>query len=129
LTGLTGQVSQPLLRIKMMAIATTIAIYVQLALGATMRHQHKDLAILDFPTDRTPSNRPASRGAIETLLLPEDLTTALRSWSKSQNVTVFTVMLSAFAVLLSRASKLEDVLIGSPVANRRPETKKRRGTA
>src|SRR2546423_7430885 len=32
--------------IKRMAIATTIAIYVQLALGATMRHQHKDLAIL-----------------------------------------------------------------------------------
>jgi cytochrome c oxidase assembly protein subunit 15 len=36
--------------IRTMAIATTIAIYVQLALGATMRHQHKDLAILDFPT-------------------------------------------------------------------------------
>src|SRR5438309_4458029 len=36
--------------IKTLAIATTIAIYVQLALGATMRHQHKDLAILDFPT-------------------------------------------------------------------------------
>src|SRR3989441_2679394 len=50
LTGLTGQVSQPLLRIKMMALATTIAIYVQLALGATMRHQHRDLAVLDFPT-------------------------------------------------------------------------------
>ena len=32
------------------AIAITIAIYVQLALGATMRHQHRDLAILDFPT-------------------------------------------------------------------------------
>ena len=25
-------------------------IYVQLALGATMRHQHRDLSILDFPT-------------------------------------------------------------------------------
>jgi heme a synthase len=36
--------------IKTIAIATTIAIYVQLALGATMRHQHRDLAILDFPT-------------------------------------------------------------------------------
>ena len=36
--------------IKTLAIATTIAIYLQLALGATMRHQHKDLAILDFPT-------------------------------------------------------------------------------
>src|SRR5213592_906584 len=36
--------------IKMLAITITIAIYVQLALGATMRHQHRDLAILDFPT-------------------------------------------------------------------------------
>jgi cytochrome c oxidase assembly protein subunit 15 len=36
--------------IRTTAIATTIAIYVQLALGATMRHQHTDLAILDFPT-------------------------------------------------------------------------------
>ncbi|HST29389.1 MAG TPA: COX15/CtaA family protein, partial [Chthoniobacterales bacterium] len=35
---------------KTIAVATTVAIYVQLALGATMRHQHKDLAILDFPT-------------------------------------------------------------------------------
>ena len=36
--------------VKTIAIATTIAIYAQLVLGATMRHQHKDLAILDFPT-------------------------------------------------------------------------------
>jgi cytochrome c oxidase assembly protein subunit 15 len=36
--------------IKTIALATTIAIYVQLALGATMRHQHHDLSILDFPT-------------------------------------------------------------------------------
>jgi heme a synthase len=37
-------------RIKGLAIAITAAIYVQLALGATMRHQHRDLAIFDFPT-------------------------------------------------------------------------------
>ena len=36
--------------LKTLAIATTIAIYVQLALGATMRHEHRDLAVLDFPT-------------------------------------------------------------------------------
>jgi cytochrome c oxidase assembly protein subunit 15 len=36
--------------IKGLAIAITAAIYLQLALGATMRHQHRDLAILDFPT-------------------------------------------------------------------------------
>ncbi|MEY2519263.1 MAG: heme a synthase [Verrucomicrobiota bacterium] len=32
------------------AICTTCIIYLQLALGATMRHQHRDLSILDFPT-------------------------------------------------------------------------------
>jgi len=50
LTGLTSQVSERLRSIKNIAMVTAIAIYVQLALGATMRHQHKDLALLDFPT-------------------------------------------------------------------------------
>jgi cytochrome c oxidase assembly protein subunit 15 len=36
--------------IKTLAISLSAAIYVQLALGATMRHQHRDLSILDFPT-------------------------------------------------------------------------------
>jgi cytochrome c oxidase assembly protein subunit 15 len=36
--------------IRRLAIAITLAIYVQLAVGATMRHQHRDLSILDFPT-------------------------------------------------------------------------------
>ena len=42
--------SQEFSPIKTLAVAITVAIYVQLALGATMRHQHRDLAILDFPT-------------------------------------------------------------------------------
>jgi cytochrome c oxidase assembly protein subunit 15 len=51
LTGLTGQVSKRRIeRLRNVAIVTAIAIYIQLALGATMRHQHRDLAILDFPT-------------------------------------------------------------------------------
>jgi heme a synthase len=37
-------------RNKVFAFAITAAIYAQLALGATMRHEHRDLAILDFPT-------------------------------------------------------------------------------
>jgi len=36
--------------IKTLAFLTTAVIYFQLGLGATMRHQHCDLAILDFPT-------------------------------------------------------------------------------
>src|SRR6476661_723024 len=30
-------------------MCTTLLIYLQLGLGATMRHQHRDLSILDFP--------------------------------------------------------------------------------
>jgi len=50
LTDTVGQISERLQGMKAIAIVTTVAIYFQLALGATMRHQHKDLAILDFPT-------------------------------------------------------------------------------
>jgi heme a synthase len=50
LTALSRQVSRPLVSIKTLAIVIAIAIYAQLAVGATMRHQHRDLAILDFPT-------------------------------------------------------------------------------
>ena len=32
-----------------LAVVTSILIFVQLALGAAMRHQHRDLAIMDFP--------------------------------------------------------------------------------
>ena len=49
--------------IKTMALAITAAIYLQLALGATMRHQHLDLAILDFPTANgawLPDTRPGT---------------------------------------------------------------------
>jgi heme a synthase len=50
LTALSSQVPQRLTSIGTFAVGITVAIYVQLALGATMRHQHRDLAILDFPT-------------------------------------------------------------------------------
>ena len=44
--------ARPLPRVRStvwLPIVTTLFIYAQLALGATMRHQHRDLAILDFP--------------------------------------------------------------------------------
>jgi heme a synthase len=48
--SITGVGFKNLVPLRIFAVAITIAIYVQLALGATMRHQHRDLAILDFPT-------------------------------------------------------------------------------
>ena len=46
----TGAVRQPLCpSLLWLPVATLALIYFQLGLGATMRHQHRDLAILDFP--------------------------------------------------------------------------------
>jgi heme a synthase len=42
-------VRQNLRTISCVAIGITVLIYAQLGLGATMRHQHRDLSILDFP--------------------------------------------------------------------------------
>ncbi len=80
------------------------------------------LPALNFPTDRPPKNRPASRGAMETLLLPEDLTRSMKELGQSESTTVFTVMLTGYAALLCRYAEQEEIIIGSPVANRKPET-------
>ena len=101
LTGLTGQLSQPLLRIKMMAIATTIAIYGQLALGATMRHQHKDLAILDFPT---------ANGA----WIPDTSATALAKINAWRDARALSDV-DAFQIWLQMAHRFLAALIGIAV--------------
>jgi cytochrome c oxidase assembly protein subunit 15 len=46
-----------------LVVTTTLVIYLQLGLGATMRHQHRDLSILDFPLAYgtvIPNTSPAS---------------------------------------------------------------------
>ncbi len=83
---------------------------------------HPPLPVLNFPTDRPPANRPASRGAMETLLLPDDLTRSMKDLGQSESTTVFTVMLTGYAALLCRYADQEEIVIGSPVANRKPET-------
>jgi amino acid adenylation domain-containing protein len=50
--------------------------------------------------------------------LPRDLTVSLRSFNRANNLTLYTTMLTAFAVLLWRTSGTRDIAIGSPIANR-----------
>lgn len=86
------------------------------------RELEGELPVVNFPTDRQTTPRPASQGAIETLLLPPQLAQSLKDFAQSQSVTLFTVLLTAFGVLLSRSSRQTDLIVGAPVANRREET-------
>src|SRR5207237_2816911 len=80
------------------------------------------LKVHDFPTDRPPALRMTSRGGIESFAVPADLMEALKRLSRAEGVTMFTLTLACFAILIYRCSSQADVLVGSPVANRKPET-------
>jgi amino acid adenylation domain-containing protein len=79
-------------------------------------------AVLELPLDLP---RPAvltTRGRTVPAELPADLAGALRALSRASGATLFMTLLAGFAVLLGRYARTEDLLIGTPVANRqRPE--------
>jgi amino acid adenylation domain-containing protein len=90
---------------------------------AYWRKQLADLSPLRLPTDRPRPARQSYRGAAESVLLPEALTQALRDLSLREGGTLFMTLLAAFQTLLYRYCGQEDIVIGSPIANRsRTET-------
>ncbi|RSZ55173.1 amino acid adenylation domain-containing protein, partial [Massilia atriviolacea] len=75
-------------------------------------------ALLELPADHP---RPAVQGYAGRhvdFVLPPELTTALRALSARHGATLFMVMLAGWSALLARLSGQDDVVIGTPVANR-----------
>ncbi len=62
------------------------------------------------------------QGDIETLLLAPDLVRQARDFCAARGVTLYMLLLSAYAAMLHRLTGQGDILIGTPCANRRPET-------
>lgn len=80
------------------------------------------LPILDLITDYAPVPRSSSRGAIATLLMPEELILEAKDLSQSESTTTFALLLACFAVLIYCRTDKTDIVVGSPAANRRMET-------
>src|SRR6185369_14381412 len=79
--------------------------------------------LLALPTDRPRPAVQTYHGAVETFELPAELSEQLKALSRHEGVTPFMTLLAAFYVLLSRYSGQEDLVVGSPIANRtRSET-------
>jgi amino acid adenylation domain-containing protein len=75
-------------------------------------------ALLEMPTDRPrPAEQQYTGGMVE-LVLDEKVTAKLRKLSGRQGTTLYMTLLTGWAVLLSRLSGQEDVVIGTPVASR-----------
>ncbi|MDX2086529.1 MAG: amino acid adenylation domain-containing protein, partial [Kofleriaceae bacterium] len=78
---------------------------------------------LDLPTDRPRPAVSAGRGDTVEAILTEELASAIGRIGSAHGATPFMTLLAAFYVLLHRYSQQDDIVVGSPVANRgRQET-------
>jgi amino acid adenylation domain-containing protein/non-ribosomal peptide synthase protein (TIGR01720 family) len=80
-------------------------------------------AVLELPTDHPRPAEQTSRGAQRRVVLSKSVAEGLEALSQYEGTTLFTTLLAAFQVLLSRYTGQEDIVVGAAIANRnRAET-------
>ncbi len=82
-----------------------------------------ELPLLALPFDRPRGASASFEGAHFPVRLDSALSLRLRDLARRQGVSLFTLLLAAYKVLLRRYTDTDDIIVGSEVANRdRPET-------
>ena len=81
-------------------------------------HLHGGPAVLELPTDRPRPAALSSRGARYRFTLPQTLAQGLRLLSQQEGVTLFMTLLAAWQTLLLRYSGQDEIVVGTPIANR-----------
>ncbi|HEX7240317.1 MAG TPA: condensation domain-containing protein, partial [Longimicrobiaceae bacterium] len=74
--------------------------------------------LLELPTDRPRPAVQTFRGAAVPMELSQELLERLQALGRSEGATLYMVLLGAFQVLLSKYSGSEDIVVGSPIAER-----------
>ncbi|MCA9541322.1 MAG: amino acid adenylation domain-containing protein, partial [Myxococcales bacterium] len=77
-----------------------------------------DAPVLDLPTDHPRPAMRSNRGASVPFALDAALTDGIEALCLAHGITPFMALLTAFSVVLSRHSGQDDIVIGSPIANR-----------
>ncbi|HEV2735418.1 MAG TPA: amino acid adenylation domain-containing protein, partial [Longimicrobiaceae bacterium] len=73
---------------------------------------------LELPTDHSRPPVQRHRGARASLLFARPLADAVQALSRREGTTLFMTLLAAWQLLLARQAGQEDVVVGTPVANR-----------
>ncbi|HZI48085.1 MAG TPA: condensation domain-containing protein, partial [Pyrinomonadaceae bacterium] len=76
------------------------------------------LPVLELPADRPRPALQTYHGSSLSFSISSALSQSLKSLCKAESVTLFMMSLAVFKVLLSRYTGQEDLLVGSPIANR-----------
>ncbi|AIC93109.1 non-ribosomal peptide synthetase [Shouchella lehensis] len=77
-----------------------------------------DLPKLNLKTDSTRSLIQTHHGAKHSITLPGKLSENILKLSKKEQITPFIIFMAAYQSFLSRYTGQEDILVGSPIANR-----------
>ena len=83
-----------------------------------LQHLSNAPSVLQLPTDHPRPPLQSFQGAHHRFSLPLALCEDLKALSQREGTTLFMTLLAAFSVLLLRYSGQEDILIGTPIANR-----------
>jgi amino acid adenylation domain-containing protein len=75
-------------------------------------------ALLELPADRPRPAVQSHAGGSVALTIPAELAAGLRSLAQRHGATLFMTLLGGWSILLARMSGQDDVVIGTPVANR-----------
>ncbi len=78
----------------------------------------KDLPLLELPTNRPRPAVVTYNGDVETLAIPHYLTDRLRQLGNRTGGSLFMTLLAGFMVLMARYTGQEDIVVGTPIANR-----------
>ncbi len=85
---------------------------------AYWQKQLNKIPVLQLPTDHPRPPIQTFRGTRQKFVLSTTLTEAIKQLSQREGTTLFMTLLAAFQTLLYRYTGQEDILVGSPIANR-----------
>src|SRR5580704_4727206 len=96
-------------------------------LDGAVREQHLEywkqqlggnLPVLELPADAARPEEQAFHGAALSFAIPQPLAQSFKAFCRTENVTLFMALLAVFKVLLHRYTGSEDIVVGTPIANR-----------
>jgi amino acid adenylation domain-containing protein len=82
------------------------------------KKQLSHLPLLDLPTDKPRPAVATYHGAVEYIEIPGELTKTLKKLSLKSGSTLFMTLLAGIMVIFYRYTGQEDIVLGTPIANR-----------
>jgi amino acid adenylation domain-containing protein len=77
--------------------------------------------VLSLPADHVRPTVLSHRGGVLRRVVPAGLIDELTAWAQGEGASLFSVLLAAYATVITQYSRQDEVVVGSPVANRLDE--------